>query len=81
VPGYDATGWFGLAAPKGTPAAAIDTLSKAVAAALLDPAMTAKMAKLGAEPMPMGPDAFGRLVADDTEKWAKVIRAANIKVD
>ncbi|MGH6672599.1 MAG: Bug family tripartite tricarboxylate transporter substrate binding protein [Xanthobacteraceae bacterium] len=81
VPGYDATGWFGLAAPKGTPPTVIDTLSKEVAAALVDPAMKAKMASLGAEPMPMGPDAFGKLVADDTEKWAKVIRAANIHLD
>ncbi len=81
VPGYDATGWFGLGAPKGTPQSVIDTLSQAVAAALLDPAMKAKMANLGAEPMPMGPDAFGKLLADDTEKWAKVIRAANIKMD
>ena len=81
MPGYDATGWFGLAAPKGTPAPVIDTLAKAVAAALVDPAMQAKMANLGAEPMPMGPDAFGKLIADDTEKWGKVIRSANIKVD
>ena len=81
VPGYDATGWFGLGAPKGTPAPVIDTLSKAVAAALVDPMMQAKMANLGAEPMPMGPDAFGKLVADDTEKWGKVIRAADIKMD
>ncbi len=81
VPGYDATGWFGLGAPKGTPAPVIDTLAKAVAAALVDPAMQAKMANLGAEPMPMGPDAFGKLIADDTEKWGKVIRSANLKVD
>jgi len=81
VPGYDATGWFGLGAPKGTPQPVIDTLSKAVAAALVDPTMKAKMAHLGAEPMPMGPDQFGKLLADDTEKWAKVIRAANIHLD
>jgi len=81
VPGYDATGWFGLGAPKGTPQAVIDTLSKEVAAALADPGMKAKMANLGAEPMPMGPDAFGKLLADDTEKWAKVIRAANIHME
>jgi tripartite-type tricarboxylate transporter receptor subunit TctC len=81
VPGYDAAGWFGLGAPKGTPQAIVDTLSNEVAAALKDPGMQAKMAKLGAEPMPMGPAAFGKLLADDTEKWAKVIRAANIKMD
>jgi tripartite-type tricarboxylate transporter receptor subunit TctC len=81
VPGYDATGWFGLAAPKGTPQAVIDAVNKAVAAALVDPTMKAKMASLGADPMPMGPDAFGKLVADDTEKWGKVIRAADIHLD
>jgi tripartite-type tricarboxylate transporter receptor subunit TctC len=81
VPGYDATGWFGLAAPKGTPAAVIDTLSREVAAGLADPGMQAKMVHLGAEPMPMGPDAFGKLVADDTVKWGKVIRAADIHLD
>src|SRR5579863_270860 len=81
VPGYDAAGWFGLGAPKGTPAPVIDRLSSAVAAALKDPGMQAKMAKLGAEPMPMEPAAFGKYIADDTQKWAKVIRAANLKVD
>ena len=81
VPGYDATGWFGLGAPKGTPQPVIDTLSKAVAAGLADPGMQAKMANLGAEPMPMGPDEFGKLIAGDTEKWGKVIRAADIKMD
>jgi tripartite-type tricarboxylate transporter receptor subunit TctC len=78
VPGYDATGWFGLAAPKGTPQPIIDTLSKDVAAALVDPTMKTRFADLGAEPMPLGPAEFAKLLADDTEKWAKVIRAANI---
>jgi tripartite-type tricarboxylate transporter receptor subunit TctC len=81
VPGYDATGWFGLSAPKGTPQPIIDTLAKEVAAALVDPTMKEKMANLGAEPMPMGPAEFGKLLADDTEKWGKVIRAANIHLD
>jgi tripartite-type tricarboxylate transporter receptor subunit TctC len=81
VPGYDATGWFGLGAPKGTPQPIIDTLSKAVAAALADPAMKARFAELGAEPMPMGPAEFGKLIADDTEKWAKVIHSANIEME
>jgi tripartite-type tricarboxylate transporter receptor subunit TctC len=81
VPGYDAAGWFGLGAPKATPAPVIDTLSDAVAAALKDPGMQARFAKLGAAPMPMGPAAFGTFVADDTQKWAKVIRAAGLKVD
>ncbi len=81
VPGYDAAGWFGLAAPAKTPQPVIDTLSKEVSAALADPAMQARFAKLGAEPMPMDGAQFGKLVADETEKWAKVIRTANIKVD
>ena len=81
VPGYDATGWFGLGAPKGTPQAIIDTLSKEVAAALADPTMKQKMANLGAEPMPMGPAEFGKLLADDTQTWGKVIRAANLKIE
>ncbi len=81
VPGYDATGWFGLGAPNGTPAPIIDRLSSEVAAALADPGMKARFADLGAEPMPMGPAEFGKFVADDTEKWAKVIHTANIKMD
>jgi tripartite-type tricarboxylate transporter receptor subunit TctC len=81
VPGYDAAGWFGLGAPKGTPQPIIDTLSKAIAEGLADPDMKARFAALGAEPMPMGPAAFGKLVADDTAKWGKVIRTANIKMD
>jgi tripartite-type tricarboxylate transporter receptor subunit TctC len=81
VPGYNATGWFGLGAPKGTPQPVIDTLAKEVAAALVDPTMKAKMANLGAEPMPMGPSEFGKLIADDTESWGKVIHAANIHMD
>jgi tripartite-type tricarboxylate transporter receptor subunit TctC len=81
VPGYDATGWFGLGAPKGTPQPIVDALAKEVAAALVDPMMKKRMTDLGAEPMPMGPVEFGKLVADDTEKWGKVIRAADIHLD
>ncbi len=81
VPGYDATGWFGLGAPRGTPAPIIEMLSKEIAAALADPGMKARFADLGAEPLPMGPAEFGKFVADDTEKWAKVIRSAHIKME
>jgi tripartite-type tricarboxylate transporter receptor subunit TctC len=81
VPGYAATGWFGLGAPKGTPQPIIEMLSKAIGDALADPAMKARFADLGAEPMPMTPAEFGNLVADDTQKWAKVIRSADIKLD
>jgi tripartite-type tricarboxylate transporter receptor subunit TctC len=81
VPGYDASGWFGLGAPKGTPAPIIDTLAKEVAAALKDPEMQSRFAQLGAEPMPMGPAAFGKLIADETDKWAKVIKQAHITME
>ena len=81
VKGYNAAGWFGLAAPKGTPQPVIDTLNKAIAAAMTDPTMKAKMASLGADPMPMGPDEFGKLMARETETWGKVIRGANIHLD
>jgi tripartite-type tricarboxylate transporter receptor subunit TctC len=81
VPGYDAAGWFGLAAPKGTPTEIIDILSKEVAAGLADPGMKARMADLGAEPMPMTPAEFTKLMADETVKWGKVIQEANIKIE
>jgi len=81
VPGYDAAGWFGLAAPKGTPQEIIDILSKEVSAALVDPGMKARMADLGAQPMPMTPAEFTKLMADETVKWGKVIQEANIKIE
>jgi tripartite-type tricarboxylate transporter receptor subunit TctC len=79
VPGYDATGWFGLGAPKDTPTPIIDTLHKEVNTALADPAMKARLAALGADPMPMTLAEFDKLIADETQKWGKVIREANIK--
>jgi len=81
VPGYDAAGWFGLGAPKGTPAPVIETLSKAVNAALADPALKAKLADLGADPMPMTAAQLDKLVADETVKWGKVIKSAHLKVE
>jgi tripartite-type tricarboxylate transporter receptor subunit TctC len=79
VPGYDATGWFGLGAPKDTPTPIIDTLHQEVNVALADPAMKARLADLGADPMPMTLAEFDKLIADETQKWGKVIREANIK--
>jgi tripartite-type tricarboxylate transporter receptor subunit TctC len=81
LPGYEATGWFGLFAPKNTPVEVVDRLNKEVNAALSDPKMEARVAELGGEPLPGSAGDLGRLVADDTEKWAKVIRAANIKTE
>jgi tripartite-type tricarboxylate transporter receptor subunit TctC len=81
VPGYEASVWYGIAAPKGTPPEAINTLNKAMAAALADPKMKARLAELGGIAMPMSPEEFGKLVADETEKWAKVVKFAGISVE
>jgi tripartite-type tricarboxylate transporter receptor subunit TctC len=81
VPGYEASVWYGMAAPRGTPPEAIDTLNKAMAAALADPKMEARLAELGGIAMPMSPEEFGKLVADETEKWAKVVKFAGISVE
>jgi tripartite-type tricarboxylate transporter receptor subunit TctC len=81
VPGYEASGWFGLGAPKNTPATIIATLNGEIDAELADPTMKARIADLGGSPMAMTPAAFGKFVADETEKWGKVIRAANIKAE
>ena len=79
VPGYEATDWFGIGAPRKTDAAIIDRLNKDVAGALADPQLIARIGKLGGTPLVLTPGAFGKLLADETEKWGKVIRAANIK--
>ena len=79
VPGYEASGWYGIGAPKNTPTEIIDRLNKEINAALADPKIKARLADLGAVPMPMTPAEFGKFIAAETEKWAKVIKAANIK--
>jgi tripartite-type tricarboxylate transporter receptor subunit TctC len=81
LPGYDATGWNGIGAPRGTPAAIIEKLNKEINAIVLDPAMKARLISLGVEPLSMTPAEFGKRIADDTEKWAKVIKFANIKAE
>jgi tripartite-type tricarboxylate transporter receptor subunit TctC len=81
VPGYEATGWSGLGAPKATPAEIVDKLNKEINAALADPKIKARLADLGGTALAGSPTDFGRLIADETEKWGKVIRAANIKPD
>ena len=80
VPGYDASAVYGVGAPKNTPADIIDKLNTTINAALADPKMKARMADI-AVPMPTTPADFGKLIAEETEKWGKVIRAANIKAD
>jgi tripartite-type tricarboxylate transporter receptor subunit TctC len=79
LPGYDATLLTGLGAPKTTRADIVERLNKEVNAALADPAMKARLADLGNAPVPTTSADFGRLMADETEKWGKVIRAANIR--
>jgi tripartite-type tricarboxylate transporter receptor subunit TctC len=81
VPGYEASVWYGMAAPKGTPPEIVATLNSAVNAVLADPKLQARMAELGGEPMPMTPAEFGKLVADETEKWAKVVKFSGAKAD
>jgi len=79
VPGYEATVWSGLGAPKNTPAEIIDRLNKEINAVLADADLIARLADLGAIPMPMATSEFRKFVADETEKWAKVIKFAGIK--
>src|SRR5262245_47680420 len=81
VPGYEATSLFGVGAPKATPVGIIDRLNREINAALEDPKLKRRLLELGGTLLPGSPADFGRLVGDDTEKWAKVIRAANLKAD
>src|SRR5262249_8856021 len=74
VPGYEASGWYGIGAPRATPVDIVDKLNKEVNAALDDPKMKARLADLGGVPLPGSPAEFGKLIADETEKWAKVIK-------
>jgi tripartite-type tricarboxylate transporter receptor subunit TctC len=81
VPGYDASQWYGIAAPRNTPAEIIGRLNKEINAAFSDPAMTSRFAAISGEPLGGTPEQFGKLIADETEKWAKVIKFAGIKID
>ena len=81
VPGYEASVWYGIAAPRGTPPDIIATLNKAVNAVLADPKLQARLAELGGEAMPMTAAAFGKLVTAETEKWGKVVKFAGVKAD
>jgi tripartite-type tricarboxylate transporter receptor subunit TctC len=79
VPGYEADGWFGIVAPKTTRGEIIGKLNSEINAAVADPMMKAQFRDLGVSPMSMAPVEFGQFIADQTEKWAKVIKVANIK--
>ena len=81
VPGYEVNTWFGVGAPRGTPADIVDKLNEEINAALADPQMKARLAELGGTVLAGTPADFEKLIADETEKWAGVIRAANIKPD
>jgi tripartite-type tricarboxylate transporter receptor subunit TctC len=81
VPGYETSAWWGLCAPKNTSAAIVERLSQETNAALADPNLKARLATLGADPMVMGSAEFGKLIVDETEKWAKVVKFAGIKAE
>ena len=79
VPGYEASNWFGVAAPKATPAETVEKLNEEINAGLADPKIKARLAELGAMVLAGSPADFGKLIAEDTEKWAKVVKSAGIK--
>jgi tripartite-type tricarboxylate transporter receptor subunit TctC len=79
VPGYEASSWQGVGAPRNTPSAIIDKLNSAINAVIADPKMKARLADLGGTVLSSSPADFGKLIADETDKWAKVIKSAGIK--
>jgi tripartite-type tricarboxylate transporter receptor subunit TctC len=81
VPGYAASGWLGLGAPRGTPAAIVETLNAAVNAGFADAKLTARFAELGDTARPLSSAGFGKLIADETDKWAKVVKFAGLKAE
>jgi len=81
LPGYEVSAWFGIGAPRNTPTDIIEKLNKEINTALADPKLKARLADLGSTPFPGSPADFGKHIADETEKWGKVIRALNIKAE
>jgi len=81
LPGYEANSWYGVGAPKNTPIEIIDKLNKEINAGLIDPKMKARISELGATAFPSSPADFGKLIAEETEKWGKVVKLAGIKAD
>jgi tripartite-type tricarboxylate transporter receptor subunit TctC len=81
VPGYEASAWFGMGAPKDTPRPIIERLNREINAALQDPEMVKKLADLGGTPIPGTPEDFGKVIADETEKWRKVVEFSGAKLD
>jgi tripartite-type tricarboxylate transporter receptor subunit TctC len=81
VPGYEASAFFGMSAPKGTPAEIVDKLNAGINAALADPGMKAKLADLGGMPISGSPAEFGKVISEETDKWAKVIKTGNVSME
>ena len=81
VPGYEASNWFGVGAPKATPAAIVEQLNKEINASLADPKLKARLTDLGGTPLVGSPADFGKLIAEETEKWGKVVKLTGIKAD
>jgi tripartite-type tricarboxylate transporter receptor subunit TctC len=81
VPGYESTVFYGMSAPKGTPPDIVATLNKAINEVLKDPKLVARFAAIGGVPMPMTPEDYGKFIADETEKWRKVVAFAGVSVD
>jgi tripartite-type tricarboxylate transporter receptor subunit TctC len=81
LPGYEASAWYGIAAPAGTPADIVETLNRELNAAFTDPRMKARIAELGGTPLPGSPADFAKLFAAETEKWAKVVNLSGAKAD
>jgi tripartite-type tricarboxylate transporter receptor subunit TctC len=81
LPGYESSFWIGITAPKNTPIDIVEKLNKEISRALVDPTIRGRITELGASVLSGSPADFGKLIADETEKWGKVIRAANIKIE
>ena len=79
LPGYEASAWYGLGAPRGTPTDITEKLNDEVNAGLANPKLMARLADIGASPLLGSPSEFGKIVAEETEKWGKVVKFANIK--
>jgi tripartite-type tricarboxylate transporter receptor subunit TctC len=81
LPGYEATGWVGIGAPKDTPADIIDKINREINAGLADPKMKARLADLGGTLLALSPADFRKLIAEETEKWAKVVKFSGAKAE
>ena len=81
VPGFDVTLYYGVSAPRGVPRDIVATLNKAINAALADPKMQKRIAEFGGEPLLLSPEGFGKLVADETVRWEKVVKTVGLAIE